>query len=445
MKSATLTSMRATILLVALTFPIAAFAQTSSQTPAQTPRQPSSYLVFNLGTFGGTSSAGNTINDLGWVMGNANLSGNQTTNAALWIYGRKVDLGTLGGPNSVVAWPVHNTKGMISGFAETSIIDPLGEIWSCGYFFPTFTGHTCQGFLWQDGTMAALPTLGGNNSYGAGMNNRAQIAGWAENTMQDPTCNSPQVLQFEAVVWQWKRNKIETQSLPALSPDPDSAATDINDAGQVVGISGLCSNAVGGASAIHALLWEDGVPTDLGNLGGMAWNTPSAINGKGEIVGFSNTSGDENAGLNPHAFLWTKENGMQDLGTLAGDSVSEAVSLNDQGQIVGLSCVDNTFANCHGFLWQDGVMTDLNNLIQPGNLSIYTANDINSSGEIAGVAVDSATGEFLAMIAVPGPYSGSAGPSVHGDGPVLKTPSPKEIVVPRIGLRYLERQPATLR
>ena len=98
--------------------------------------------------------------------------------------------------------------------------------------------------------MAALPTLGGNNDYAAGMNNRSQIAGWAENTTQDPTCNAPQVLQFEAVVWQWKRNKIETQSLPPLSPDPDSAATDINDEGQVVGISGLCSNAVGGANAL---------------------------------------------------------------------------------------------------------------------------------------------------------------------------------------------------
>ncbi|MFZ0562412.1 MAG: DUF3466 family protein [Terriglobales bacterium] len=440
MKSATLTSICTTILLAALTFPVASFAQTPAQTPQH--HGPGSYLVFNLGTFGGTSSSGNTINNLGWVMGNANLAGNQTTNAALWIYGRKADLGTLGGPNSSVAWPVHNTNGMISGIAETSIIDPLGEIWSCGFFFPTFTGHTCQGFLWQNGTMAALPTLGGNNSYGAGINNRAQIAGWAENTTQDPTCNSPQVLQFEAVVWQWKRNKIETQSLPPLSPDPDSAATDINDAGQVVGISGLCSNAVGGASAIHALLWQDGVPTDLGNLGGMAWNTPSAINNKGEIVGFSNTSGDENAGLNPHAFLWTKENGMQDLGTLAGDSVSEAVSLNDQGQIVGLSCVDNTFSNCHGFLWQDGMMTDLNNLIQPGNLSIYTANDINSSGEITGVAIDSATGEFLAMIAVPGPYNPSAAPSAQGDGIVSKTASPKEIIVPRVGLRSLAQQPA---
>jgi probable HAF family extracellular repeat protein len=202
----------------------------------------------------------------------------------------------------------------------------------------------------------------------------------------------------------------------------------------------LCSNAVGGASAIHALLWEDGVPTDLGNLGGQAWNTPSAINNKGEIVGFSNTSGDENAGLNPHAFLWTKENGMQDLGTLSGDSVSEAVSINDQGQIVGLSCVDNTFSKCRGFLWQDSVMTDLNTLIQPGNLSIYTANDINSSGEIAGVAVDSATGEFLAMIAVPGPYNPGVAPSARRDLSASKPASLEGIIVPRVGLRSSAHQ-----
>jgi probable HAF family extracellular repeat protein len=364
-----------------------------------------SYLVFELNTFGGSSSSGNTINNLAWVMGNANLTGDQATNAALWIYGAKFDLGTLGGANSGVFWPVHNTEGLISGIAETATVDPTPEIWSCGYFFPSFTFHTCQGFVWQDGLMTPLPTLGGNNGYGAGMNNLGQVVGWAENTTVDSTCTAPQVYQFEAVLYSRVKGQYQATQLPPYSGDPDGAATAINNQGEAVGISGLCSNAVGGASAEHALSWQNGVATNLGNLGGMAWNTPQGINDSGEIVGFSNTSGNQFAALNPHAFLWTPQSAvMQDLGTLSGDTVSEAVSVNDQGQIVGLSCTDNTFSDCHAFLYQNGAMTDLNNLTSNTKISLYAANDIDSRGDIAGVGIDAATGELRGFIAVPGPF-----------------------------------------
>src|SRR5438046_9716081 len=47
---------------------------------------------------------------------------------------------------------------------------------------------------------------------------------------------------------------------------------------QVFGISGDCGIAVGGVSARHAVVWQNGVPIDLGNIGGNAWNTPTAIN-----------------------------------------------------------------------------------------------------------------------------------------------------------------------
>jgi len=136
------------------------------------------YKVINLGTLGGTSSAGNGINNRGWVTGGANLKGDQSEHAALWAYGLKFDLGTLGGPNSAVLFPVKNTTGKIAGVAETADLDPLGEQWSCSFFFPSVTGHTCLGFVWN-GHMTALPTLGGNNGFAAGINNAGQIVGWA--------------------------------------------------------------------------------------------------------------------------------------------------------------------------------------------------------------------------------------------------------------------------
>ena len=76
------------------------------------------------------------------------------------------------------------------------------------------------------------------------------------------------------------------QELPPLPGDSTSTANAINDLGQVVGISGACGVAIGDVSAAHAVLWENGVPIDLGNLGGHTWNTPAAINNHGTVVGF---------------------------------------------------------------------------------------------------------------------------------------------------------------
>jgi probable HAF family extracellular repeat protein len=245
--------------------------------------------------------------------------------------------------------------------------------------------------------MTELPTLGGDNGYAAGMNDLGQIAGWAETTFHDPTCNPPQVLQFEAVVY--GPGPGEIHPLPPYPGDPDGSATAVNDKGQIVGISGLCSNAVGGLSAKHALLWENGVPTDIGSLGGQAWNTPTAINQQGDVVGFSDLPNDDPAHPNYHAFLWTRKTGIRDLGTLPGDVRSQALGINDRGQVVGLS-VDPSH-HLRAFLWQDGAMTDLNTLVPAGSPFLLYANDINDRGEITGEAFDSSSGTAPAYLLVP--------------------------------------------
>jgi probable HAF family extracellular repeat protein len=391
-----------TVMLLLAPLPSHAQADATSQ---QKDKSPATYHVLNLGTLGGSSSSGNAINDLGWVVGIANLTGNTAGHATLWAYGLKLDLGTLGGLNSAVSWPVKNNRGLIAGIAETATPNPLGESWSCSAFFPTApTYDNCLGFVWQWGAITPLPTLGGYNGYAAGANNSGQVAGWAETTFHDPTCVAPQVLQFEPVIYGLGKGKI--QQLPTFPGDPDGAATAINDEGQAVGISGTCFVAVGSFSAAHALLWQNGTVTNLGSLGGIAWNTPGAINNRGVVVGFSDLPGDEDGNPNFHAFRWTSESGMQDLKTLPGDALSEATGVNDQGQIVGVSYAAG-FANPRAFLWQNGVMTDLNTLI-PGGSSLYllSANDINNEGIITGQAcvlingactADSETPAFLAI------------------------------------------------
>jgi probable HAF family extracellular repeat protein len=359
-----------------------------------------SYVVTNLGSLGGTSSFGASINDRGWIAGSSNLAGDQVQHATLWRGGVLTDLGTLGGPDSGVLWPVKNDRGLVSGISQTAQADPLGERWSCSAFFPAATavGHQCLGFVWQDGVMRPLPTLGGTNGFATGANNRDEIVGWAENTVHDPTCVPPQVLQFRAV--EWGPGPGEISELPPLPGDTVSAATAINNRGQVVGISGICDRAVGRFSAIHNVLWQDGQPVDLGSLGGVAWNTPMAIDDRGHVVGFGNASAAAGGSFAAHAFLWTKAAGMQDLGTLPGDSTSQALGVNDRGEIVGTSC-DADF-NCRAVIWRDGEISDLNQEVAAGYAgTLIAANDIDSSGRITGQAFDPMSGSLVAFVARP--------------------------------------------
>src|SRR4029450_8281531 len=82
--------------------------------------QPARYHVMNLESLGGTTSAGNSINDRGWISGASNLSGDQTTHATLWVGEAAIDLGTLGGPNSAVLWPVQDEAAPVVGVAANS-------------------------------------------------------------------------------------------------------------------------------------------------------------------------------------------------------------------------------------------------------------------------------------------------------------------------------------
>ena len=398
-------------ILVLLVF-LAASASAGAQTH---------YQVVNLPTLGGTAAGGNSINNRGWVAGTSNLEGDQVANAALWLNGSPVKLGTLGGPNSAVAWPVKNDNGVIVGISETGQTNPLGERFSCPGFFGTpITGHSCQGFRWQNQTMTALPTLGGYDSYATGANNHGQIVGWAENNVHDPTCfTTRQVLQFRAVIWGPKDGQI--QELPPFGQDSTSAATAINDQGQVVGISGDCYKAVGSFSARHALIWENGVPKDIGNFGGIAWNTPTAINNQGMVAGFSDFPGDSDGTPNFHAFFWTGSGPLVDLKTLSGDSFSLAFGLNNKNQVVGQSLDAN--GNSRAFIWQNGTMNDLNGLVPDGSPFLIYANDVNDRGEIAGQACypdQCAAGQTFAFLAIPDPHQQSS--QAHS---VAKIPLPE--------------------
>ncbi|HEY6046608.1 MAG TPA: hypothetical protein VIU65_08395 [Pyrinomonadaceae bacterium] len=359
------------------------------------------YVVHDLGTLpGGTASYAFDLNDAGWVAGSSTLTPDGAyQHGVLWHDHHVTDLGTLGGPNSEAGGPNASLEAAL--IAETSKADPNGEDF-CGFG----THLQCLAAIWRPagnhplrGALTALaPLPGGNNSQAYGLNNRSQVVGFAENGTFDSTCITPsQVRRFEAVIW-GRNGRI--RRLQPLAGDTVGFAFGINDEGEAVGGSGLCSNTLLPPiepSAPHAVLWEeDGSPRDLGNLGG-TFNLASAINNRGDVDGTAQVLDG-----NLHAFLWTRQTGMRDLGTLPGDFLSVAPccdTVNDRREVVGISIPGPTGGG-RAFIWQNGVMSDLNDLAPGSPLYLFAALAINSRSEIVGIGT-TPTGEVHAFLAIP--------------------------------------------
>lgn len=357
---------------------------------------PARYTISYLSTLGGSRNRAAGISNSGLVAGFVNRPGNASRVAAFWRKGSLDTLGTLGGPNSIVQWPGVSNNGFVAGITETAELDPLHEEWSCTAFLPSVTGHICVGFVWQDGGMKPLPTLGGYQGFATSVNTQGQVVGWAETPVFDPTCNLPQQLQFRAVLWDTRNGTM--QQLRPLPGDSTSAATGINNRGQAVGISGECDIAVGQRSARHSVLWEKGTVIDIGNLGGEFWHTPMDIDDAGDVVGFSNPAGVLGIVFSPHAFLWTRAGGIRDLGLLPGDANSQGLGVNSSQQVVGVS----TGATNRAFLWENGVMQDLNTLVGEGFPDqLIVAQHINADGVIVGRAVLHGTNVQVPFVATP--------------------------------------------
>jgi probable HAF family extracellular repeat protein len=139
--------------------------------------------------------------------------------------------------------------------------------------------------------------------------------------------------------------------LSTLGDWPAGRAYGINAAGQIVG-----------TTAGHAALWDKGVLKDLGDWGNehSVGTTATAINNRGQVVGYSYE--DYGEGETYEAFLWYK-------GTLTNLGFDVPSDINERGQVVGYGPGGGP-----GFLWENGVRTDL-------DIGGYA---INNAGQIAG-------------------------------------------------------------
>lgn len=317
---------------------IAVFSAFAEATPV--------YTITDLGTLGGTATTPYAINIYGQITGQSTMAGNTTYHAFLYSEGIMIDIGTMDG--SFSEGRAINASGQITGSAGTLI----------------------HAFSYSDGVMKDLGTLGGRSSWGEGINASGQITGTSVNVDN----------RLRAFLY----NGGKMIDLGTLG-GPSSQGLAINDNGQITGTASIASGFT------HAFLYSGGRMIDIGTLGGSA-SVGTSINASGQIVGQSHT-GSPFKDIATHAFLY-RNGGMIDLGTLGG-SFSTAYSINGNGDVVG-SATDAS-GNHKAFLYSDGTMVDLNQLVPAGSgWILQLATSINDAGQIVGYGIHNGrSGAFL--------------------------------------------------
>jgi len=314
-----------------------------------------------------------------------------------WDGARNIhDLGTFGG-NTGFASTVNN-RGQVAGYATNAIPENLDVASFMNGFLPA--GQQVRAFLWNGGALRDLGTLGGNDAAAQAINDKGDVAGLSYTGKEiNDTTGLPTVHPFI-----WRNGTMQdlgslggTLSTPAsFSFGPFGKF--FNERGDVAGTSTLQ-----GDETWHAFVWRNNQMTDLGTSG-VRNSEAFFMSDKGEVLGRIEVS------LTPyvrHGFLW--ENGrMTDLGAAAPCTHSSPLSMNSLGQIVGDTgaCMDDP--NGPGYFsafYQEkgGPAVDIHSLITPPSpIRLEDAGYINDRGEISGGGFD-ADGRRHAVLLVPIP------------------------------------------
>lgn len=313
------------------------------------------------------------------------------------------DLGILGGKSSIAI--AINNSGQIVGRSD---IDD-GYIGLDGNY-----RHYHHAYLYYNGQMTDIGALAGKSSIANNINDLGHIVGVSSNSVP------------YAMLWR-DGAAIDLGSIDDLNSW--SHAYDINNNDQIVGVSSYSD----GGGGDHAFLWQNGTMIDLGVLEpGSGYSGATAINDIGQIVGWSGNIYNESG----RAFIW--QNGvMTQLRNLNENSL--AYDINNLGQVVGITRLDkpsrrsgflwqdgvitrfdmvpqaiNNFGVTVGYdksamnacIWQNGVVTELNTLIDP-NLGwmLKEALDINDHGQIVGYGYHNQQVRSFLLTPVPEPGS----------------------------------------
>jgi probable HAF family extracellular repeat protein len=319
------------------------------------------YTVTDLGDLGSSYSFALDINESGQITGTSYTGGSSSVSRAfLYSNGVMSDLGALSinGKNNSNGFRINNHGQVIGGSCNDACIFDHGAITDLSAI-PGFTAYAAYGINDDEDVVGATYAIPGYD-YGC-----AYLYSGGSMTLIGNLPN----YEFR------------------------SQANSVNNNRQVVGTS-LSTN-----NTWHAFLYENGNMKDLGALPGCTFSSAYDINSYGQIVG---DSGNVDSSTWSHGFIY--DNGeMIDLGMIPGFTWETVPhSINDLGQVVGY-CVrpsDNVF---HAFLYKDGTILDLNDMIDADSGWVLDqAGGINNSGWIAGVGINPA-GQRHAFLLTPVP------------------------------------------
>lgn len=346
---------------------ILAFTLSNTGTRAAAPQ---SYGITDLGTLGGRMTFAYDLNDAGQVVGYSTTSFH--SHAFLWQNGQMTDLGTL------------NLGTHTGNFSAAYAVNALGTAVGNS---PVSNGNP-RATMWRDGRIIDLtPDVAVYES------------SWASSINDAGTWTGSVQLE-ELPPWHGFVAEGFARTPIGHLGGGSSFPNDINNAGQVVG-SSYTRMVDGVEQGEHAFLWQNGVMTDLGVLPDDAESAAAAINSFGIIVGSSSRT-------NIATFQETYRPFIYDNGSMTAIPVpsvdAQAADINDSGVVVGTMKASGGLSNNHAWVYQDGIVTNLNSLVAPGSgLHIAFAYAINNVGQIAGVAVDAQGFSHGVLLAPGGP------------------------------------------
>jgi probable HAF family extracellular repeat protein len=264
------------------------------------------------------------------------------------------DMGTLGGDDSIA----HdiNSRSDVVGEAETA-------------------GNITHAFLYRDGAMQDLGTLGGAGAFSVAfaVNSRREVVG--ASSASDGRLHP--FLYSRGLMVDLSERGLPLSALPR----------DLNSAGEIVGDFERDGQQ-------HAFVFRRGHVIELSVFGGSA-SAASAVNAAGVVVGAAALTAD--GFLGPfHGFVY-RHGSTTEIGTLGGE-VSSPLDVNERGDVVGFSTTAD--GTNHAFLYRRGDLIDLNDALGgESNALLSDASGINNRGEITGDMY--VNGELHAFVLVP--------------------------------------------
>jgi len=234
----------------------------------------------------------------------------------LWDDGKTVDLGDLGWKQS---W-LDSGKGL-NAFGAMTLVRAMNDRGQIVGNTKTATGAT-HAFLWEDGKMTDLGTLGGPSSGACGINNRGQVVGGAEDASG----------AMRAFVWD-KAHGMKDLGIKAKK----SCATAVNDNAQIIGL-------VDGKSGF---VWQKGKFTVLEDV---PLSQFLALNSRGDILA-----------RKQFGSVYIRRSGEWTELELPGFEVSGLVTgMTDSGMVVGTGTTDCSITD---FVWNDGNSIQIRDLV----------------------------------------------------------------------------------